>query len=225
MRGRMMDNDDRFDASTLGNLAHRMNNAAAYTLTNLNVLGEEIEQLPLDPAARARLMQLVEEATDGASRIGDHIRELKVLSWGEQGTTELSGEDTWGASDTPSRILVIDDEPYILASIRRALSHYDVVLADGGQAAIDMLSKDGQFDLVLCDLIMGHVPGTAVYSWIETHRPDLLSRVILMTAGVFTGTVREFLARTHNPVLHKPFDTKTLRWMIAQALRSEAKLP
>ena len=73
---------------------------------------------------------------------------------------------------------------------------------------------------MLCDLVMGDVSGMDVYAYIEEHRSELLKRMIFMTAGAFTPATRDFLARIHNPVLHKPFDTKTLRWILAQTGRS-----
>lgn len=204
----------------IGKLAHRMNNAVAFVVTNLNLLAEELEALgPLE--SQKRMLQLVDEATDGASRIGDLIREFKVLSWSTATQkTDLPNEDTWDDDHRPRKVLVIDDEPYILAAIRRALRHYDVVTAEGGTRALDLLEPpDSAYDLVVCDLVMGTVNGRDVFHWIRKHRPELESRLIFMTAGAFTTEVREFLATVNNPVLHKPFDTKTLRWMIAQQLR------
>jgi CheY-like chemotaxis protein len=207
--------------ATIGRLAHRMNNAVAYVVTNLNLLAEELEALgPLE--SPKRMLQLVDEATDGASRIGDLIREFKVLSWsaGAGPKSELPNEDTWDDDHRPRRILVIDDEPYILAAIRRALRHYDVVTSEGGTRAIELMSApEAAFDLVVCDLVMGRINGRDIFKWIREHRPELEARLIFMTAGAFTSEVREFLATVNNPVLHKPFDTKTLRWMIAQQLR------
>lgn len=202
----------------VGRLAHRMNNAASYVVTNLNLLGEELEAMPPSEAQR-RMTQLVIEATSGAARISELIRELRVLSWGNEVRADDSNDDTWDEDKKPRRILVVDDEPYILASIRRALRHYDVMLTEGGQKAIDVLKAEAGYDLVLCDLVMGTVNGIDVYRWIQQHRPELLDGVIFMTAGAFTAEVRDFLAQVQNPVLHKPFDTKTLRWMIAQSLR------
>lgn len=206
-------------AAEIGRLTHRMNNAVAFVLTNLNLLGEDLESAEPTEANRRRA-QLVVEATTGIDRLGDLIRELRVLSWADASPAfEDSQDDTWDEDRRPRRILVVDDEPYILASIRRALRHYDVVIAEGGRDAIRVIESDPAFDLVLCDLVMGTVSGMDVHRWIRANRPGSSDRVIFMTAGAFTSEVREFLAVVHNPVLHKPFDTKTLRWMIAQALR------
>jgi CheY-like chemotaxis protein len=209
------------DPAVVGRLAHRMNNAVAFVLTNLNLLAEELDGDPPTDANRRR-SQLVVEATTGIDRLGDLIRELRVLSWSEPSPFEEGQDDTWDEERRPRRVLVVDDEPYILASIRRALRHYDVVLGEGGQHAIRILEADPAFDLVLCDLVMGSVSGMDIHRWLRANRPGLVDRVIFMTAGAFTSEVREFLAVVHNPVLHKPFDTKTLRWMIAQALRRGA---
>jgi CheY-like chemotaxis protein len=205
----------------IGRLAHRMNNAVAYVVTNLNLLAEELEALgPIE--SQKRMLQLVDEATDGASRIGDLIREFKVLSWSAPAAKEegLPNEDTWDDDQRPRRILVVDDEPLILASIAKALRHYEVVTAEGGAKALELLAApDASFDLLVCDLVMGRVNGQDVFKWVVENRPELESRLVFMTAGAFTREVREFLSSVANPVLHKPFDTKTLRWMIAQQLR------
>jgi DNA-binding response OmpR family regulator len=95
-----------------------------------------------------------------------------------------------------------------------------VVTAEGGAKALELLAApDASFDLLVCDLVMGRVNGQDVFKWVVENRPELESRLVFMTAGAFTREVREFLSSVANPVLHKPFDTKTLRWMIAQQLR------
>ena len=64
------------------------------------------------------------------------LRQLRVLSYGE-GTDGVddSADDTWDEDRRGRRLLVVDDEPFILASLQRALRRYDVVLAEGGQEA------------------------------------------------------------------------------------------
>src|SRR4051794_15281478 len=87
-----------------GRLAHRMNNAVSYVLTNLNLLAEELESSPpTDPIRRQ--LQLVVEATAGIERMSDRIRELKVLSWGTDASTSDSQDDTWDEERRPRRVL------------------------------------------------------------------------------------------------------------------------
>ena len=209
-----------FDGAPIGRIAHEMNNSVAFVVTNLNLLCEEIERLSLDEQQRKRMLRMVDDATDGAGRVSESIRRLQVLSWGED--TRHHSDDTWDREGTRRRVLVIDDEPYILTSVQRALQNYDVVTAESGEQAVAILERDAAFDILLCDLVMGAMSGPEVYAWLGAHRPELLQRSIFMTAGAFTPASRSFLAGIRNPVLHKPFDTKTLRWILAQTARQQA---
>jgi CheY-like chemotaxis protein len=208
------------DGAAVGRMAHEMNNAVAYVITNLNLLVEEVERLEIPAPRRKRLLRLVDESTEGAGRVSELIRRLKVLSWGEERSrADLDEDDTWDRSTQQRRVLVVDDEPYILVSVRRALNHYDVEVAESGEEALRILEHDQAFDIILCDLVMGKLSGIDVYNWMGEHHPRLQRRTVFMTAGAFTAASRSFLANVRNPVLHKPFDTKTLRWILAQTAR------
>src|SRR5581483_10848463 len=53
------------------------------------------------------------------------------------------------------RIMVIDDEPSICASTRRALAaEHDVVMYTNARAAHEALAAGERFDLILCDVMM-----------------------------------------------------------------------
>jgi CheY-like chemotaxis protein len=206
--------------AAVGRMAHEMNNAVAYVITNLNLLVEEIERLEIPAPRRKRLLRLADESTEGAGRVSELIRRLKVLSWGEERRgVESTEDDTWDRASERRRVLVIDDEPYILVSVRRALASYDVEVAESGEEALRILEHDQSFDIILCDLVMGSMSGIDVYHWMGEHHSELQRRTVFMTAGAFTAASRAFLAEVRNPVLHKPFDTKTLRWILAQTAR------
>lgn len=210
------------DTDGVGRLAHEMNNAVASIVTHLNLVTEEIEQLPMAPEQRRRLLRFLDEATEGGMRVSDLIRQMKVLSWG--GSTpsraDVDESDTWDVEATQGhRVLVIDDEPSILASVERALKAYEVVTTTDGADALRRLRGGESYDLVLCDLVMPGTSGQDLYVKLRSSHPEIAERMVFMTAGAFTPETRMFLSRVRNPVLHKPFDTKTLRWMIAQARR------
>jgi CheY-like chemotaxis protein len=220
------------DPSEAGRLVHRITNAVTYVVTNLGLLSEELQRaferggagpdatVTLSRAELRRLLQLAGDAQSGAERTGEFLRQLRVQSYGESSDAlEETNEDTWDDVRREKKVLVVDDEPYILASLQRALHRYEVVTAEGGADGIGKLASGVSFDLVLCDLVMSPPNGSDVYRWIQEHRPELAERVIFMTAGAFTPESREFLHVVRNPVLHKPFDTKTLRWAIVQAIR------
>ncbi len=109
------------------------------------------------------------------------------------------------------RILVVDDEPMMLRALERRLAReYDVACAVSGAQALERLSEEGDWDMVLCDVVMPGVDGAAVYRWIQTHRPQLLERTILMTGGAVTSESRRFLDETENLVLPKPLQVPQL---------------
>ena len=209
------------DEQSLGQLSHRMNNALAYVFTNLNILVEEIEGLGHIPVEhQRRLLRLADDATTGATRISDMIRELQAATYtshDENAAIETT-EDTWDASGDAARILVIDDEEAILTSLRLALRRYDVQAEADPRVALRRIESGARFDLVLCDLVMPGMSGKDVYLSLRDYREDMLPRVFFMTGGFFPSELRTFLGSIRNTVLHKPFDTKTLRWLVAQQL-------
>lgn len=203
----------------LGKLSHRMNNTLAYVLTNLNVVVEELETAPgLPPEQRRRMLRLLDDATQGSGRLGELIRELQASAHVSPDQTPDNSEDTWDVEGATARILVIDDEEAILSSLKLALRRYDVHAEADPRVALARIEAGERFDLVLCDLVMPGMSGMDVYKALQRVRRDLLPRMIFMTGGAFTAELRAFLGSIRNTVLHKPFDTKTLRWLVAQQL-------
>jgi len=116
-----------------------------------------------------------------------------------------------------ARILVIDDEAMILSAFKRVVGRiHEVVTAEGGGNGLDILEKDANFDVVICDLMMPKVDGVMVHEKIREIAPNLLDRVIFCSGGAFTARAKEFLATVENVVLEKPIDFKLLGRLIAQ---------
>jgi len=106
----------------------------------------------------------------------------------------------------PARLLVIDDEPYILEMLRQQLGdRHQVVVALGGLEADDILQRDAEFDAVLCDVMMPDKSGIELYRGIEASHPDLAARFLFMTGGAFTPDSRMFLEARPKQRLDKPF--------------------
>jgi CheY-like chemotaxis protein len=202
-----------------GQLAHRLNNAATAILTSLELLQEELSsEAPSDKLDRERYLVL--EAIAGVERLTEVVGAVRGLSWGAAQAPAPEGSPT--EAEPRRRVLVVDDEPFLASGIARVLDGADVVTAGTGREALDVLGRDTAFDVVLCDLVMSDLGGMDVHTWLAQHAPALAERTIFMTAGAFTDETRAFLARTTNPVLRKPFDARTLRWMVAQSARRAA---
>lgn len=111
------------------------------------------------------------------------------------------------------RVLVVDDEPLLASSIRRALREHDVTVVESGRRAIQALSSGETlpFDLVLCDLMMPELTGMDVYEWLKAAHPGGEERMVFMTGGTFTVRAEEFLRRVPNPRFEKPFELEKIR--------------
>jgi len=117
------------------------------------------------------------------------------------------------------RLLFVDDELMLIRAYKRSLAkHYDVVFAEGGQEALDVLAKDDDFDLVVCDLMMPQVDGIRVFEHARQRHPHLVERFLFCSGGAFTPRAREFIATSGNRLLEKPLSPRELDAGIQQAL-------
>jgi two-component system cell cycle sensor histidine kinase/response regulator CckA len=119
------------------------------------------------------------------------------------------------AGDPPpsprGRVLVVDDEPALLRSLRAMLgSDHEVVTASSGHEALEVLRDDARFDVVLTDLMMPSVTGMDLYDAIRRAHPEMERRIVFMTGGAFTPRAREFLATVPNRCMEKPFERSRL---------------
>lgn len=124
-----------------------------------------------------------------------------------------------------ARILIVDDDRPVAAAIALELSHYDVVVADSGREALDILRRDKDFDVVLCDLMMPEVTGMDVFETLRTEDPTLLDRFVFMTGGAFTARARAFLAQVSNERLEKPFHPQALDALVQRLVRPQPHTP
>jgi two-component system, OmpR family, KDP operon response regulator KdpE len=115
------------------------------------------------------------------------------------------------------RILVVDDEPNILATIVPLLRGrgYDVFTAMTGQSALESVERDAP-DLVVLDLGLPDIDGVIVCSQIrESHTTPI---VVLSARGGEHDKVRALDAGADDYVT-KPFGTEELLARIRVALR------
>lgn len=116
------------------------------------------------------------------------------------------------------RVLVIDDEPSICSMMRRLLGKlHEVVVVHSGREALELLSVDGGFDRVFCDLMMADMSGMDLFAQLEQQKPDYLTRFIFMTGGGFTDRARAFLARETVSSIAKPFEPAHVRELVARS--------
>ncbi|HTF87619.1 MAG TPA: response regulator [Planctomycetota bacterium] len=110
------------------------------------------------------------------------------------------------------RILVVDDEEVLGNAVRRMLaSEHEVTVATGAGQALALVKADGNFDVILCDIMMPVMTGIDLHAELALLGPEYSDRVIFMTGGACTRAASDFLTRVSNEILEKPFATELLR--------------
>jgi CheY-like chemotaxis protein len=118
-----------------------------------------------------------------------------------------------------ARVLVVDDEAHTGTMLRRALApDCEVVAVVSGQDALARVAGGEDFDVILCDLLMPGMDGVLFYERLDAIAPELVGRVVLMTAGAFTPRARGFLQAVALTCLDKPFHLDELKRLIATRL-------
>ena len=116
----------------------------------------------------------------------------------------------------PLRLLLIDDEPLVLRSLRRMLADHDVDIAHGGVEALSRLKQDSAYDLILCDLMMPDMDGTVLYAELERAMPDVLERVMFCSGGAFTARTKQFVEQSERTIIEKPLTREAFEGIIAE---------
>ncbi len=130
-----------------------------------------------------------------------------------------------GSIQPIKRILVIDDDAATRDAIRKALAKpypYEVVVAAGGREALTIIDRE-QFDLVVCDIIMGEVDGLEVIRHIRECRSDL--PIIVISGGGRIGPsdyLRIGIAFGAQKCMTKPLRVSELRDAVATLVGAEA---
>lgn len=112
-----------------------------------------------------------------------------------------------GSKPAPAPVLLIEDEPAVMAYVRAALERYgyQVVTAVSGADALRLLAT-GDYQGVVSDMrTPGGVDGAQVHSWIANHRPELAAKVVFITGDIANEETVATLQKTGAPCLEKPF--------------------
>lgn len=116
-------------------------------------------------------------------------------------------------------ILVVDDEPRFLESLRLALDEtHDVDTIDKALDAFERIERDPQrYDVVICDLAMPELDGAELYDRLT--KLGIGDRFVLMTGGAYTPRALEFMSRRVCPTISKPFLLERLLALLEQVTR------
>jgi len=108
-------------------------------------------------------------------------------------------------------VLVVEDEAALGDAVAEALGDagFSVDRANDGLEALERL-RDRAYDVIICDLKMPRLDGTALYREIERLDPAMTRRVLFVTGDVAGTDAERFLQEAGCRWLAKPFRLKDL---------------
>jgi len=118
-------------------------------------------------------------------------------------------------------VLVVEDDHELAELLREVLTYENclVEIAGDGMEALDKL-RTADYDAVVCDLMMPRVDGRALYEEACREFPHLADRFLFVTGqAAARAGLTDFIYRTNNRLLEKPFDVEVLREAIHELLR------
>jgi two-component system sensor histidine kinase ChiS len=123
-----------------------------------------------------------------------------------------ASQDTPTASSNGYRVLVVDDEPVNVQALVNylTLANYEVATAANGQEALDLLSSDLRYDLVLLDVMMPNISGFEVCQKIRERCSPAELPIILLTAKNRVSDLVSGFSAGANDYLTKPFASDEL---------------
>jgi CheY-like chemotaxis protein len=183
-----------------------------------------VEDLGRIDTAQTRLLELVEarltleaftsmpvESARAASDSSDESPSVEALP------QEELGDPSWlGAG---GQLLVVDDDPANRELLTRRLrrSGYEVVTADSGREALELLPTH-DIDLVLLDLMMPEMDGLETLNRIKLDPAHKALPVIMLSASDDMDRIVQCVLHGAEDYLLKPFNPVLLRARIGAAL-------
>ncbi len=119
-----------------------------------------------------------------------------------------------GVESGPRTILAVDDERTILSLLASMLERngFRVLKAAGGQEALEILKSSHEVDLVITDIVMPDMDGTALAQKVLATHPEM---PVLFISG-FPNRLQSLEA----PVLAKPFTSAALIGKVRTLLKT-----
>jgi CheY-like chemotaxis protein len=149
--------------------------------------------------------------------------ELPIVMEGEKKIERVEAVESAGKA-VGGRILVVDDEPAILAFLKKVLGGegYDVETVGNGREALGMI-KEQRYSLIISDVKMPGLSGAELYDELGGIDPALQKRVIFITGDVIGPVTREFLERIRVLYFTKPFDITGLKKEVNRILDNRSQ--
>jgi len=158
-------------------------------------------------------------AREGASFVIELPVISAVLDESGMAAQKTNREAQFEALIRDKRILVVDDEKYILDFFSEVFRMYPthVDTASNGQVAMERIRLN-QYDLIITDFKMPQMSGRELFTWVQKEQPHLACRMIFVTGDTVSIETRTFFEDSSRRYLAKPFKIEEIKEVIHQTL-------
>lgn len=118
------------------------------------------------------------------------------------------------------KILVVDDDPYILMSLEFLMKKngFDVMVARNGTEALEIVEKQVP-DIVLLDIMMPDVDGYAICKHIKGSKKLKEAKVVFMSAKSKESDIQKGYDLGASLYVTKPFSTRQLLKQVQELMQ------
>lgn len=119
----------------------------------------------------------------------------------------------------PSKVLLVDDEPHVTASLQRLLRHepYEILTSASAAEALALLEREA-VDIMVVDAKMPGMSGTELLAAVRQRHPQIIGMIL---TGNPTATLALLPADGVYHFFTKPCDGTELSLVLRQALRHQ----
>jgi len=118
------------------------------------------------------------------------------------------------------KILVVDDEIEARRLLKESLEDYDILLAEDGTQALEILKETRDIDLILLDIRLPDIGGIEVLKKIKKFNPFL--PVVMVSALTDAPIIVEAIKKGATDFITKPLDKQLLRLSVKNILEKES---
>ncbi len=121
---------------------------------------------------------------------------------------------------TAKRILMLEDDVELADLLKAHLGSqgYLVSYVKSGVEGLKLIMM-GEFDVVLCDMMMPNLSGDMFYLAVERIKPQLCKRFIFMTGHKGDPKIDAFIRKVRGLMLWKPFELHDLQAAIEAIIK------
>lgn len=121
------------------------------------------------------------------------------------------------------KILVVDDDPYILMSLEFLMKKngYQVMIARNGTEALDAI-RTSKPDLILLDIMMPDVDGYSICKQVKSKKELRHIHIVFISAKTKESDIQKGLELGASLYIPKPFSTRELMKQVNALLEVKA---